>query len=95
MRNKAAFSLLVARRNINITCCIKVGFVIIVPVTAVNLHIRTGKNRSKFLTSTNCSAPVTGSQVWKLSLVSSNNDSNVTPSIICIQHVFVRMQHLK
>ena len=39
---------------VKLICCIKVSFVIIVPVTAVNAHIRTGKNRSMLPTASNC-----------------------------------------
>ena len=54
MPDTVGFSLLGARRIINITCCIKVGFIIIVPITAVNLRIRTVKNRSMLGCPSNC-----------------------------------------
>ena len=40
--------------EVRLACCIKVSFVMIVPVTAVNPHIRTGKNRSMLPTASNC-----------------------------------------
>ena len=80
--------------EVRLTCCIKVRCVIIVPVTAVNPHIRTGKNRSMLPTASNCMGrPSNCSRVTALEAVTCQFQQSMPSNRKYT--TFIRIRHIK